>query len=286
MQANPDLKGLTRSGANALKLLAGQDDVSRAMQVLLDFNKYDDVMITQALGLLGNLALIEENAQFIVAKGGLDCLMNLINFKCKKKDLSPEEVAVVANSVRAMGRLLDDPIVAQKFAAKGGLQMLKDMMELYDHEESIMNAAMDALGNLAGTPQGKQYLSGSGAVETATNVIAQHPDYDVLLQKYGDLVQHMDLANDPQMLQKLLDSGLMQAIQQGLLTNYEDPETVKALMDLMKQLVEADPKLAQGLAQGNARGLVQAIRAHQDSPEVLSKVWWIRWDPLCSLLAC
>merc|ERR1719295_1607454 len=272
MQANPDLKGLTRSGANALKLLAGQDDVSRAMQVLLDFNKYDDVMITQALGLLGNLALIEENAQFIVAKGGLDCLMNLINFKCKKKDLSPEEVAVVANSVRAMGRLLDDPIVAQQFAAKGGLNVLKNMMELYDHEESIMNAAMDALGNLAGTPQGKEYLSGSGALETATNVISQHPDYDVLMQKYGDLLGNIDLANDPVMLQKLLNSGLMQGIQQGLLNNYEDPETVKALMDLMKQLVEADPKLAQALAQGNARGLIQAIRAHQDSPEVLSKI--------------
>eukprot|EP00488_Nonionellina_sp_1-RS-2012_P004281 TRINITY_DN9585_c0_g1_i1.p1 TRINITY_DN9585_c0_g1~~TRINITY_DN9585_c0_g1_i1.p1 ORF type:complete len:141 (+),score=39.86 TRINITY_DN9585_c0_g1_i1:106-528(+) len=85
MQANPDLKGLTSSGAAALRLLAGTDDVSRALTVLLDFGKYDDVMITQALGLLGNLALIEENAQFIVAKGGLDCLVNLINYKCKTR---------------------------------------------------------------------------------------------------------------------------------------------------------------------------------------------------------
>ncbi len=84
MQANPDLKALTRNGAAALKLLAGQDDVSRALAVLLDFGKYDDIMITQALGLLGNLALIEENAQFIVAKGGLDCSMNLI-ITVKKK---------------------------------------------------------------------------------------------------------------------------------------------------------------------------------------------------------
>lgn len=115
-------------------------------------------------------------------------------------------------------------------------------------------------------------MSGSGTLETATNVIAQHPDYDVLLQKYGDLIGNMDLASDPAMLEKLMNSGLMQAIQQGLLTNYEDPETVKALMDMIKQLVEADPKLAQALAQGNARGLIQAIRAHQDSPEVLSKI--------------
>jgi len=271
MQANPDLKGLTRSGAAALKLLAGQDDVSRALNVLLDFGKYDDVMITQALGLLGNLALIEENAQFIVAKGGLDCLMNLINYKCKKKDLSPEEVAVVANSVRAMGRLLDDAKVAQQFAHKGGLNLLKDMMEYYDHEETIMNAAFDALHNMAATPAGKQYVGGSGAPETATSVICKHPEYDVLMQKYADLLSDLPL-NDPEMMKKLLNAGLLQAIQQSLLANYEDPETVKSIMDIMKQIVTADPKLAQGLANQNARGLIQAIRAHQDNPEVLAKI--------------
>eukprot|EP01083_Nonionella_stella_P181808 652436_1 len=272
MQANPDLKGLTRSGAAALKLLAGQDDVSRALNVLLDFGKYDDVMITQALGLLGNLALIRENAQFIVERGGLDCLMNLINYKCKKKDLKPEEVAVVANSVRAMGRLLDDPRVAQQFAAKGGVNLLKDMMEYYDHEESIMNAAMDALGNLAGTPEGKEYLMGSGVMETATNVVCKHPEYDVLMQKYGDLLSNLPLTTSPELLRQLINAGLLQGIQQSLLENYEDPETVKSIMDIIKQVVIADPQLAQGLANQNARGFIQAIRAHQDNPEVLAKI--------------
>ena len=74
------------------------------------------------------------------------------------------------------------------------------------------------------------------------------------------------------MLQTLLNAGLLQGNQQGLLENYEDPATVSALMDIMKQLVEADPKLAQGLASQNARGFIQAIRAHQDNPEVLAKI--------------
>ena len=68
MQANPDNKKLIQSGAATLKLLAGKDDISTALTVLLNFGKYDDVMIRQALGLLGNLALIKENANFIVAK--------------------------------------------------------------------------------------------------------------------------------------------------------------------------------------------------------------------------
>merc|ERR1712113_822174 len=153
-----------------------------------------------------------------------------------------------------MGRLLDDPKVAQQFAHKGGLNLLKDMMEYYDHEETIMNAAVDALGNLAGTQPGKEYLTGSGAVETATNVICKHPEYDVLMQKYGDLLSDLPLTTNPELLKQVLNAGLLQGIQQSLLTNYEDPETVKSIMDIIKQIVTADPKLAQGLANQNARG--------------------------------
>eukprot|EP00488_Nonionellina_sp_1-RS-2012_P000683 TRINITY_DN11864_c0_g1_i1.p1 TRINITY_DN11864_c0_g1~~TRINITY_DN11864_c0_g1_i1.p1 ORF type:complete len:155 (-),score=40.53 TRINITY_DN11864_c0_g1_i1:310-708(-) len=131
-----------------------------------------------------------------------------------------------------------------------------------------MNAAMDALGNLAATPEGKKYLEGSGVVETATSVICKHPEYDVLMQKYGDLLGEV---LTPAMLQSILNAGLLSGIQQSLLTNYEDPETVKSIMDIIKQVVITDPKLAQGLANQNARGMIQAIRAHQDNPDSLTK---------------
>ena len=104
---------------------------------------------------------------------------------------------------------------------------------------SQRTAAMDALGNLAGTPEGVKQLSGLGVVETAINVMCKHPE----------------------MLQRLLNAGLLQSIQQGLLNKYEDPNCVCSIMG-------ADPKLAQGLAEDNARGFIQAIRAHQDNPAV------------------
>ena len=114
------------------------------------------MVITQALVLLSKVALIEENAQLIVAKGGLDCLMKIINFKCKKKELSPEKVALVTNSVRAMDRLLRDPMVARQFAHKGSLNLLKDTMEYYEHEETIRNAAMLQTLSNTGLLQGNQ----------------------------------------------------------------------------------------------------------------------------------
>jgi len=206
MQANPDLKELTEAGAAALKLLAGKDDVTRALAVLLDFGKYGDVMITQALGLLGNLALIKENANFIVAKGGLDALLGLIAFKTKKKDLTPEEIGVVANGIRALGRLLADPTVSSAFVKKGGLDMLKEMFEEYDEEEQIMNACMDALGFMSKSPQGQKQIMGSGVVEKATNVLNKHPEYGVMMQKYADVLKNLPVEEHPKFFKALKKS--------------------------------------------------------------------------------
>ncbi len=49
MQANPDLVALVDAGRDALKLLAGQDDLTKAMDVLLNFDKYDNKMISQVI---------------------------------------------------------------------------------------------------------------------------------------------------------------------------------------------------------------------------------------------
>eukprot|EP00486_Rosalina_sp_Unknown_P006062 CAMPEP_0201569574 /NCGR_PEP_ID=MMETSP0190_2-20130828/11335_1 /ASSEMBLY_ACC=CAM_ASM_000263 /TAXON_ID=37353 /ORGANISM="Rosalina sp." /LENGTH=1378 /DNA_ID=CAMNT_0047992041 /DNA_START=313 /DNA_END=4446 /DNA_ORIENTATION=+ len=271
MQSNPDLKELTQSGAAALRLLAVQDDVSRALNLLLDFGKYDNVVISQALGLMGNLALIQENAQFIVTKGGLNCLMNLINYKCAMKDLSPEDVSIVANSVRAMGRLLEEPQNSKSFVNKGGLALLKDMLEHYDHEEVIMNAVIDALGNMVKNKQNQQ-ISGSVPTINITNVICKHPEYNVLMQKFADLLTSMLSDNNQEVVQQLLKAGLLSGVQQSLIENCADPETVAAIMDIIKQIILAQPKLAQQIANENANGIYQAIRSNQNNPKVLAKI--------------
>eukprot|EP01084_Bolivina_argentea_P058274 106403_1 len=188
-----------RKESRFIKLLAGPDVVLRALSILSNFSKYDDDMITQALR---DLESIEENTQFILAKGGLNYLMDLINYKCKKKDLSPEQVAVVANSTRLMGSLLSNPKLVGSFEHKSGLNILKNMMEYYYHEETIINATVDAIGNITGTQSGKQLLIQHGVVETATNVICKHPEYIHLLSD-------LPLTTNPKILKQLLNVELL-----------------------------------------------------------------------------
>jgi len=262
MQSNPYHKLLTQSGAAALRLFASQDDVSRALNVLLDFGKYDNIAIYQALGLMTNLALIQENAQFIVTKGGLDCLMNVINYKCKMKDLSPEDVSIVANSVRAIGRLLEDPQNVKLFVNKGGVNLFKDMLEYYDHEEAIMNAVVDAIEN----------TSSLIPISCVTNVVANHPEYNVLMQKFVDLIVPLLSDKNHEIMQQLLNAGLLKAIQKSLTENYKDPDTVIANMAIIKQIVTSQPKLAQQIANENIQGIQHSIQSNQDNPKVLSKI--------------
>ncbi len=57
------------------------------------------------------------------------------------------------------------------------------------------------------------------------------------------------MTTNPELLKQLLNARLLQGVQQSLLTNYEDPETVKSIIDIIKQIVNADSKLAQGFIQ-------------------------------------
>ena len=226
------------------------------------------MIISQALGLLGNLALIEENAQFIVANGGLDCLMNLINYKCKMQNLSPEDVTIVANSVRAMGRLLEDPETVKAFERKGGLNLLDDMLKYYHDEECIMNSVADAIGNLSRNKHQQYDSKPNLPLAGIVNVIRKHPEYNVLMQKLADLV-----VDNKEMLQPLLNIGLLEAIQQSLSSNYDDPNTAESIMKIIQKIVMTqDPKLAKQIANDNAKSMLQAIVSNQNNPQILAKI--------------
>ncbi|ETO05320.1 hypothetical protein RFI_32077 [Reticulomyxa filosa] len=272
MQANPDLLRLVESGAAALKVLAGEDDLTKALNILFNFGQYDNKMITEALGLLGNLALITENAQYFAGKGGVNALLDLVQFKCKQKDLSPEDLAIIANAIRALGRLLGDPKTATEFGKVNGIDQLKNLVERFGEEEIVMNAVMDALENLAKTKTGQKMILDSGILPAVTKVMASNPDYDVLFRKYAGLVGYMPLDN-PDLVKTLVNAGLLKAITGTLLAKPDDRDAVIASSDMIRDLVTLHPHLAQQLAKENAQPLLSAIQAHSNDPEVLKHIF-------------
>lgn len=272
MQANPDFDKLMEEGANALRVLAGEDDLSRALNIITNPNKYNNKVITQALGLLGNLALIQENANYIVGKGGINALMDLIKLKGKNANLSPEEVALLDAAIRALGRLLDDPNAAKDFGKQGGMNMLKDMLNRYDKYEPICNAVMDALQNLAKHEEGRKMILDSGILTDVTKVLAKHPGYDVMMRKYAQLLSTLPL-NDRNIVQPLIDAGLLDVICKQMLANYENGEAVIANMDLMKELSKGQAHLTSGLIHDNSDAILKSIRCHQNNPDVLKHIF-------------
>eukprot|EP01084_Bolivina_argentea_P017476 32640_1 len=98
--STPSLQNLPASYNNQL----AQQDISRALAVILNFDLHDDVIIGRAIGLLGNcnVASINENTECI------RCLIDLINYKCKKQDfkLSSEKITIITKSIRLIHHLL------------------------------------------------------------------------------------------------------------------------------------------------------------------------------------
>ncbi|ETO33095.1 hypothetical protein RFI_04012, partial [Reticulomyxa filosa] len=162
MQQSPDISKLMSIGAEALKVLAEEDDLTKVLATLFRFDQFDNKVISEALGLLGNLSLITENANYFADKGCVDVLLNLIHFKCKQQQLSSSDIAVVATGVRALGRLIIDVKHATQFGKVNGMDHLTYLVKRFASEEVVMNAVLDSLQNLANTKVGQMLILDSG----------------------------------------------------------------------------------------------------------------------------
>ena len=278
MNANPDLKQLVAEGGAALKVSAGQDDATKALNVLFDYNKFDDTTITEALGLLANLALIEENADYIEKKGGLDALMGLIHLKTKKDKLTPEDIEMLASAIRPIGRLLlvekleHGVRIEKEKQVVNTLRKIHRILDRHGDEEVLVNAVIGVLEDLVATEDGQKTIIKSLIMLTVTKVLKENPQYATMRKKYPHLVKQLPIKRRIFVIETV-GMGMLDVISATILVDYNDPNTMMTIADLIKDLGHLHPYLAPGLAQNNAKGLVQAIRANQHNPEVLKHIF-------------
>eukprot|EP01084_Bolivina_argentea_P120429 213462_1 len=143
------------------------------------------------------------------------------------------------------------------------------VLHFHRHDDDMITTAMDLLGYC--DAQCIQYYRHEETIINALDSVAD-PKYGVLIQKYARLLSHLPLTANSTIVKPLLDAGLLESVRQRLLFNYEDVETVQSIIDIIKQVIQADPKLAQVLPNKNTRGVIQAIKTHQDNAKVLREI--------------
>ena len=177
--------------------------------------------------------------------------MSLINFKTKKgnSDLSSQDIQMLVHAIRAAGRLSQKPGGGVRFEKEGGLDKMNEILSGHGDDQVVANAVMDAIQNLATTKDGEKIIVDSGIMLTSTKVLKDnvHADYAIMMQKYGDLVKQLTI-QDRTFMQALIDGGMLDAIRKAIVSNYDDPDTMMATADLIKDLGHLHPYLASGLA--------------------------------------
>merc|ERR1719204_1932490 len=111
MEAKPEDEDLIDLGTQALEKFCVERDLHLAMELIarsrMENQSYADQMASEAaIGIIGNLALIKENVDYIVSEGGIPILMSIAGSKMNAAVRDKKQAEILASAIRALGRLL------------------------------------------------------------------------------------------------------------------------------------------------------------------------------------
>jgi len=303
MEAHPDSEELLEIGARVLNIIAGKEDLWDALSKVtgVDFSS------SMAVARLGNLALIEDNVDFILQNGGLEALFAAIQIAAK--DGSPNAMKVLESAIRAVARLCNTADHVAQTVKCGGIELLLGVLSKYNSNAPIAKECIIALTKMANTEESVAKICTGSGISLTISAVAANPDNDKLAKaalnfieavahfrgRPGQIISaggikaiadaleaHPDnedvavaamnamaaLAKDPAALKALADAGLLAKIAELLRKYRLNPELVKAALSILAAAAK-DPKLAQLLRDLNViEDIVKAMECHSANPEI------------------
>lgn len=189
MEHHPDDEDLLIAGARALGVFADEKDLQHAMDTVGRSRMEEQTpgnmaMTGQAIGILGNLALLEKNIEYIVQEGGIPVLLSVINGASSDADRSENAAKILESGIRALGRLLGTEKTGAEFIREGGLETLIALIRAHPHKERVMNACVTAADHLIQTKVGFKAAVDSDLVNCIIEVVEVFIYY--LLSFYGE----------------------------------------------------------------------------------------------------
>lgn len=285
MDCNPELAELMDIGAEALALFASQTDLRHNMDIIarsrMEEDSFAKPQITEeAIGIVGNLALIEANANYIVSEGGISIFLSIIAGKINAAKHDRKAAQVLASGIRALGRLIMNDDIAVAFADEGGLQTLRNIVNDISHSQLVMNATIDAMNHLCSNAAGMQFIVESTPktqiVPLFTTVAKEHPHYGVFIPKFYDFITKYNLL-DPSIGfdadGQLIKQGLMEGLRNHMSLNKDKDDQIFRACEFIQHLVTKIPKLTPLLVNMCADCIVKCVSVHKSNMDVLRTIF-------------
>eukprot|EP01083_Nonionella_stella_P115236 341428_1 len=279
MDGNPELSELIVLGADALRLFSEQDDLRHAMDIIarsrMEADSFEPKLVEQAISIVGNLVLIDVNAQYVVAEGGIAIFLSIIAGKIKPATAHREDAVVLASAIRALGRLLTTLDTVAMWQDEGGIHSFEDIVNNLAHSELVMNAICDAMKTILST--GAEIIKQRSQLLPllTSKVFKLHSEYTVCIGKYYQLLSNpqSDFLDDTQFVNTLLENGLIEGIKNHLEQNKKNSEQVVLSMQFISTLLAKQPKLTAKLIEICAQTIVNVMKYHKKDAVALHSAY-------------
>jgi hypothetical protein len=292
---------------------SGKDDVLRVGGKLLSKVASDQLEETLAnlssaspeqrermLGLISHLALDGDNAENIMASGGIGSLISVFTADASAKSAE--------STSRALGRLANNAENVDKLIDSGAVEALISSMNNSADEAALAAAITPALMSLANSSVNLSKIEAAGGIDTVLRTLVAHPefeehtecaikflaklssiDYDIglLVQKGGisaivnGVMQNpdskeiqnsgikalMSIAERPEFMNQIIDEGGLDMLLSGLGGFSDDREMVTSCMSLLSSALLANPNIASKLS-GDSSTIISALCEHLDDAKV------------------
>lgn len=261
LDMHPEDERLNALGARALKLLAGQADVSNTFQVASG----NTIETANALSKMASLLLVDDNVDFLIANQGVAWLISALQSALPEHSEISSKILV--SGCRALMRLATDENKIYGIMQQGGVKLLVAIIEGHIRDENVVVSALNALAKMVTRKENAVYIVKSGGIRAAVAALAAHPQSERVAKACLELFSK--LAAHEECVAPLVEAGVIGAVLPVLRNHPKQPALAGAVITTLGRMAISAENVAKMAEAGAIRELVGLLAEHKDNIDVV-----------------
>lgn len=221
---------------------------------------------TNQVGLLGNLAMIEDNRPIIAKVGGVDALIQAFEVAKKAPKGVKREKAIVATCTGIL-RMSDMDECAEQFLLAGMPAKIMAAAIKYPENSELSDIACAMMGKMMENPAHVRTLCNPENLANIIQMAQVHSSNKAILANVLDTLGKM--AVDESTCKEIIRLGGADIAVESIYVNMEDPIALKNGLNALAQLGVDDDAVQSLLTAGAVDAILQAMRRYPHNQEII-----------------
>mmetsp|Transcript_8412 Transcript_8412/g.12619 ORF Transcript_8412/g.12619 Transcript_8412/m.12619 type:complete len:1909 (+) Transcript_8412:75-5801(+) len=235
---NPYHGEILRITGTALKVLGTGAELSKAIDSLKKHDSNSNAMAT-----VGALALVDENVDVLIKKGGVKLITTMLKQLLQSNTLlTADKKRFLLNAARALGRMANDEQNIFEIIKNRGAQILLNAMTKHFKDPEIVAACVSTLSQLASRKENCEYLLKLGCLKAISAAIKKHSKDRIIALQSIDMMENMCKTKDLSLA--VMNSEAFGEVFTIMKTHKEDKEVILRALKFLDKLAKEQGSIA------------------------------------------